>query len=147
VIIGEDFSDDARKAGEIAASIAALYGSQVLLVYVHPDLPEVPPGETREAVAQELRGTREQDEERLEGRADELAEFLGSRPEIRVSDGYPATALLEAVHQQTPPPLIAVGSRGIAGIRRTRLGSVSTKVVTAAPGPVLVYPHVEQNQG
>jgi nucleotide-binding universal stress UspA family protein len=147
VIIGEDFSDDARKAGELAASIAALYGSQVLLVYVHPDLPEVPPGETREAVAQELRGTREQDEERLEGRADELAEFLGSRPEIRVSDGYPATALLEAVHQQTPPPLIAVGSRGIAGIRRTRLGSVSTKVVTATPGPVLVYPHVEQNQG
>jgi hypothetical protein len=25
----------------------------------------------------------------------------------------------------------------------TRLGSVSTKVVTAARGPVLVYPHVD----
>ena len=147
VIIGEDFSDDARKAGELAASIGALYGSQVLLVYAHPDLPEVPPGEARETVAQELRGVREQDEERLEGRADELGEILGSRPEIRVSDGYPAAVLLEAVHQQTPPPLIAVGSRGISGIRRTRLGSVSTKVVTASPGPVLVYPHVEQNRG
>jgi nucleotide-binding universal stress UspA family protein len=147
VIIGEDFSDDARKAGELAASIGALYGSQVLLVYAHPDLPEVPPGEARETVAQELRGAREQDEERLEGRADELGEILGSRPEIRVSDGYPAAVVLRAAHQETPPPLIAVGSRGIAGIRRTRLGSVSTKIVTAAPGPVLVYPHVEQNQG
>ena len=147
VIIGEDFSDDARKAGELAASIGALYGSQVLLVYAHPDLPEVPPGETRETVAQELRGTRGQDEERLEARADELGEILGSRPEIRLSDGYPATVLLEAVQQQMPPPLIAVGSRGIAGIRRTRLGSVSTKVVTASPGPVVVYPHVEQNRG
>jgi nucleotide-binding universal stress UspA family protein len=27
---------------------------------------------------------------------------------------------------------------------RTRLGSVSTKVVTAAAGPVLVVPHVEE---
>jgi nucleotide-binding universal stress UspA family protein len=147
VIIGEDFSDDARRAGELAASIGALYGSQVLLVYAHPDLPEVPPGEAREAVAQELRGAREQDEERLEGRADELGEILGSRPEILVSDGYPAAVVLQAAHQETPPPLIAVGSRGIAGIRRTRLGSVSTKVVTAAPGPVLVYPHVEHNRG
>ena len=147
VIIGEDFSDDARKAGELAASIGALYGSQVLLVYAHPDLPEVPPGEARETVAQELRGVREQDEERLEGRAAELGEILGSRPEIRVSDGYPAAVVLQAAHEETPPPLIAVGSRGIAGIRRTRLGSVSTKVVTASPGPVLVYPHVEQNRG
>jgi nucleotide-binding universal stress UspA family protein len=147
VIIGEDFSDDARKAGELAASIGALYGSQVLLVYAHPDLPEVPPGEARETVAQELRGAREQDEERLDSRADELGEILGSRPEIRVSDGYPAAVVLQAAHQETPPPLIAVGSRGIAGIRRTRLGSVSTKVVTASPGPVLVYPHVEQNRG
>ena len=147
VIIGEDFSDDATKAGELAASIGALYGSQVLLVYAHPDLPEVPPGEARETVAQELRGAREQDEERLDSRADELGEILGSRPEIRVSDGYPAAVVLQAAHQETPPPLIAVGSRGIAGIRRTRLGSVSTKVVTASPGPVLVYPHVEQNRG
>src|ERR687893_77496 len=136
VIIGEDFSDDARGAGELAASIGALYGSQVLLVYAHPDLPEVPPEEAREAVAQELRGAREQDEERLEGRADELGEILGSRPEILVSDGYPAAVVLQAAHQETPPPLIAVGSRGIAGIRRTRLGSVSIKVVTASPGPV-----------
>jgi nucleotide-binding universal stress UspA family protein len=146
VIIGEDFSDDARRAGELAASIGALYGSQALLAYAHPDLPEVPAGETRETVAHELRGAREQDRDRLESRADELGEILGSRPEIRVSDGYPANVLLEAVHQQTPPPLIAVGSRGIAGIRRTRLGSVSTKVVTASPGPVLVCPHVEQNR-
>jgi nucleotide-binding universal stress UspA family protein len=136
VIIGEDFSGDARKAGELAASIGALYGSRALLVYAHRDLPE---GET---AAQEPRGAREQD--RLESRADELGEILGSRPEILVSDDHPAAVLLEAAHQQTPPPLIAVGSRGIAGIRRTRVGSVSTKVVTASPGPVLVAPHVEQ---
>jgi nucleotide-binding universal stress UspA family protein len=147
VIIGEDFSDDARRAGDLAASIGALYGSRALLIYAHPDLPAVPPGEAREAAAEVLTDMRERDEDRLERRADELGEILGSRPEIMVSDGYPAAVILEAAKQETPPPVTAVGSRGIAGIRRTRLGSVSTKVVTAARGPVLVCPHVEQNQG
>ena len=142
VVIGEDFSDHAKKAGELAANIAGLYGSQVTLVYSHPDLPEVPPGEARDAAVQELGGIRERDEERLERRADELKEVAGSRPEVRVSDDYPASVILQAT-QETPPPLVAVGSRGLAGLTRTRLGSVSTKVVTAAMGPVLVVPHAE----
>jgi nucleotide-binding universal stress UspA family protein len=142
VVIGEDFSDHAKKAGELAANIAGLYGSQVTLVYSHPDLPEVPPGDARDAAVQELGGIRERDEERLERRADELKEVAGSLPEVRVSDDYPASVILQAT-QETPPPLVAVGSRGLAGLTRTRLGSVSTKVVTAAMGPVLVVPHAE----
>jgi nucleotide-binding universal stress UspA family protein len=144
VVIGEDFSDDAKKAGEFGVSIAALYGAEVVLIYAHPDMPEVPPGEARDAAVQGLDDTRERDEDRLESRAEELREILGNRPEIRVSDGYPAAVILEAAQQEGKPSLIAVGSRGLAGLTRTRLGSVSTKVVTAAPGPVLVVPHVEE---
>jgi nucleotide-binding universal stress UspA family protein len=143
VIVGEDFSDDARKAGELAASVAAHYGAKLLLIYAHPDLPEVPPGEARDAALRELGDIRERDEGKLAGRAEQLEEILDSRPEIRVSDGYPAKVILEAASEEEKPPLVAVGSRGLAGITRTRLGSVSTKVVTAAPGPVLVVPHVE----
>jgi nucleotide-binding universal stress UspA family protein len=141
IVIGEDFSDDARKAGELAASIGKLYGAQGLLVYSHPDLPEVPPGEARSTVS-ELMDMHERDESMLDQRAGELEEILGTRPELKVSEGYPANVLLEA-SQEVQPSLVAVGSRGLAGIMRTRLGSVSTKVVTAARGPVLVYPHVE----
>jgi nucleotide-binding universal stress UspA family protein len=141
IVIGEDFSDDARKAGELAAAIGKLYGAQGMLVYSHPDLPEVPPGETRSRV-ENLTEMRERDESMLEDRARELEEILGSRPEILVSGGYPANVLLEA-SQEVRPSLVTVGSRGLAGLIRTRLGSVSTKVVTAARGPVLVYPHVE----
>ena len=141
IIIGEDFSDDARKAGELAAAIGKLYGAEGLLVYSHPDLPEVPPGEARSAV-QNLTEMRERDKSMLEERASELEEILGSRPEIRISGGYPANVLLEA-SQEVQPSLVAVGSRGLAGLIRTRLGSVSTKVVTAARAPVLVYPHVD----
>jgi nucleotide-binding universal stress UspA family protein len=141
IVIGEDFSDDARKAGELAAGIGKLYDAEGLLVYSHPDLPEVPPGETRSTV-QNVVDMRERDRGMLEERAGALEEMLGSRPEIRISGGYPANVLLEA-SQEVQPSLVAVGSRGLAGLIRTRLGSVSTKVVTAARGPVLVYPHVE----
>src|SRR5918997_577383 len=144
VIVGEDFSDDARKAGELGASIAGLYEAEVVLIYAHPDLPEVPPGEARDAAVQEMGDIRSRDEERLESRADELAEIAGSRPQTRVSDDYPATVILAATHEGSKPPLVAVGSRGLAGITRTRLGSVSTKVVTAAQGPALVVPHAEE---
>ena len=143
LVIGEDFSDDARKAGELAASIGALYGSRALLLYAHPDLPEVPPGETRTTVQNNLTDMRERDEEGLRRRAAELESILGSRPETELSGDYPATILLEAAAREPRPALIAVGSRGLAGITRSRLGSVSTKAVTASRGPVLVTPHVE----
>ncbi|MDQ3862286.1 MAG: universal stress protein [Actinomycetota bacterium] len=141
IVVGEDFSDDARRAGELAAGIGKLYDAAGLLLYSHPDLPEVPPGEARSAL-QNLSEMRERDESMLEDRAGELGRVLGRRPEIRISGGYPANVLLEAA-QEVRPSLVAVGSRGRTGIIRTRLGSVSTKVVTAARGPVLVYPHVE----
>src|SRR5215211_5824763 len=121
--------------------IGKLYGAEGLLAYSHPDLPEVPPGEARSAV-QNLTEMRERDVSMLEERASELEEILGSRPETKISGGYPANVLLEA-SQEVQPSLVAVGSRGLAGLIRTRLGSVSTKVVTAARGPVLVYPHVD----
>ena len=141
IVVGEDFSDDARKAGELAAAIGGFYGAEGLIVYSHPDLPEIPPGEAR-AMFQNLIDMRQRDEKMLDDRAAELEEFLGTRPEVRLSDGYPARVLLEA-SLETQPSLVAVGSRGRTGIARTRLGSVSTKIVTAARGPVLVYPHVD----
>jgi nucleotide-binding universal stress UspA family protein len=141
ILIGEDFSDDARKAGELAAAIGKLYGAGGLVVYSHPDLPEIPLGETRSAV-RNLVDMRERDVKMLDDRARELEQFLGGKPEVRLSGDYPAKVLLDA-SQEVRPTLIAVGSRGRAGIARTRLGSVSTKVVTAAHGPVLVYPHVD----
>ena len=143
LVIGDDLSDDARRAGELAAGIGALYGSKALLLFAHPDLPEVPPGSARATVQDNVTDMRGRDEEALERRAGELEAILGSRPETELSGDYPATVLLEAAGREPRPALVAVGSRGLAGITRTRLGSVSTKVVTAARGPVLVSPHVE----
>ena len=140
VIIGEDFSDDARRAGDLAATIGSFYGSQTILLYAHPDLPEVPEGDAE--TVQSLEDMRGRDEARLKERVGELESILGSRPDLRVADGYPAAVLLKAAQEQEKPAFVAVGSQGLAGWTRTRLGSVSTKVVTASHGPVLICPHV-----
>jgi nucleotide-binding universal stress UspA family protein len=80
-------------------------------------------------------------EKALVERAAELEVRLDSRPQIRLVVGEAAAHLLEAAEEQSPErTLLAVGSRGLGAIGRMRLGSVSTKVLHAAEGPVLVHP-------
>jgi nucleotide-binding universal stress UspA family protein len=143
VVIGEDSSADAKEAGELAASVGRLFGSSALLVRVYPKRLE-------EAKEDRNLGSREADEAvlragaELEERADGLEGLLGQRPRtaIRTSDD-PAVVILEVAREGEEPSLIAVGSRGLGKVQRMRLGSVSTKVVRAATGPVLVHPHAQ----
>ena len=142
VVVADDSSEDAKRAGDLAVNIGKLFGARALLVQVHPK---------RSGGAQEegTSGAREvgepsrQAEMDLEARADGFEGTLGSRPqiEIRTAEGDPAVAILEAAQGGDDPTLIAVGSRGLGTIQRIRLGSVSTKVLRAATGPVLVYPY------
>jgi nucleotide-binding universal stress UspA family protein len=56
-----------------------------------------------------------------------------------MSSGDAAACLIEAAEEGAPErALIAVGSRGLGAAQRLRVGSVSTKVLRAARGPVLV---------
>ena len=72
----------------------------------------------------------------LEGRAAELADAHGLRPQVRIVAEESAHMLSEIAEEGDRPTLLAVGSRG-AG-ERMLVGSVSTKVLMAARGPVLV---------
>jgi len=54
--------------------------------------------------------------------------------------GDPAAAIIEAAEAATAPALIVVGTRNLGTLARLRLGSVSTKVLHAALGPILVVP-------
>ena len=53
--------------------------------------------------------------------------------------GDAAAVILEAADEVGEPALISVGNRDLAQIVRSRLGSVSSDVLRAADGPVLVY--------
>jgi nucleotide-binding universal stress UspA family protein len=145
VVMADDSSEDAKKAAELAASIGGLFGAEGSLVQVYPRFLKTPGRDTPESrMIEEALGQAEED---LQGRAQELEKPLGSRPEVRLVvdegangiDGIALTLIGEA-KEKGVPTLISVGSRGLGRIRRAQVGSVSTKVVRAADGPVLVYP-------
>ena len=142
VVIGDDGSEAAKNAGELASSIGELFGARCALVRAYPELPEADrAGRVLDprAVDDALRRA----EHDLHERAEELGRLVGRRPRIGIAAGDAAVAILEEAREgDEARTLIAVGSRGLGPIRRLRLGSVSTKVLRAAKGPVLVYPHV-----
>jgi nucleotide-binding universal stress UspA family protein len=142
VVIGDDGSEAAKKAGERAASIGGLFGARCVLVRAYPEFPEadrVGRALDPRAVDDALRHA----ERELHERAEELGSLAGRRPRIGMAAGDAAVAILEEAREaDKAATLIAVGSRGLGLARRLRLGSVSTKVLRAAEGPVLVYPHV-----
>jgi nucleotide-binding universal stress UspA family protein len=125
VVAGDDFSEDARKAATLAANLGNIFDAKMLLLHAVPQVQQAS-GEAVEA--------------RLEERAGELEGLLPQRPQARVVAGDPAEVLLEAAQEGERPTLVAVGSRGLGPVGRLRLGSVSTRVIRAGPGAVLVYP-------
>jgi nucleotide-binding universal stress UspA family protein len=140
VIFGDDGSEAARAAGDLGASLCGHHGARPLVLHAYPRLPEVDAEGRRSnprIVDDELRRA----QKALLERARELESLLGSRPKTRLVVGEAAACLLEAAEEDAPErTLLAVGSRGLGAIGRMRLGSVSTKVVHAAKGPVLVHP-------
>jgi len=129
VVAGDDLSEDARKASELAASLGKLLGARMLLVHAGPQPSQASGEAARQA------------EEKLEERAGELEDILEERPQTRVVAGEPAEALIGSAREGEGPTLVAVGSRGLGVVERVRMGSVSTKVIRAALDAVLVHPH------
>jgi nucleotide-binding universal stress UspA family protein len=143
VVIGDDGSEAAKKAGALASSIGELFGARGVLVRAYPELPEADRvGRTLDPrVVDDALHQAERD---LQERAEELGRLVGSRPRIEIAVGDAAVALLEKAREgDEARALIAVGSRGLGLARRLRLGSVSTKVLRATEGPVLVHPRDE----
>jgi nucleotide-binding universal stress UspA family protein len=127
IVVGDDFSEDARKAAELAANLGQLFGARMLLLHAVPRLPQA---------------SGEADNAKLEDRGGELEDILQQRPQTRIVAGDSAEVLVEAAQEDEGPTLVAVGSRGLGPVGRLRLGSVSTKVIRAGLGAVLVYPPV-----
>lgn len=141
IIFADDGSEDAKKAGELAAGLGRMYGSEGTLVRAYPPFrPKV----SREGRALQLDAFYDamvEDEKNLKWRAGELKGELGSRPRVVTREGDAATVVVREAEHGGKPTLVAVGSRGQGPVSRLRLGSVSTKIVRAARSPVLVYPH------
>jgi hypothetical protein len=98
-----------------------------------------------------LENTRRPGKRAPEARVAEIEETLGIRPRAEIAVGDPAASPIEAAEEAAPErALIAVGNPGLDAVKRLRVGSVSTKVLRASKGPVLVVnpgPHEAGKQG
>jgi nucleotide-binding universal stress UspA family protein len=146
IVIGDDSSDPATRAGELGAVLAKLFGIGAILVRAYEAPPE-PIGGWSGQDRIKLDEARLQKERALERRAKELEAIGESRPESRLIETDPTLALLlVAEEKEEEKTIIAVGSRGLGAAKRLMLGSVSTKVLRAARGPVLICPPGNQKE-
>ncbi len=140
VVVADDGSGPARRAGDLAAEIANLSGAEVVVVRAYEHPPE-PVGGWSAQDRRELDEVLLRNQRDLKKRAEQLEEIARCRPKTRLIKSKAAPAMnLVAEESEGEQTLFAVGSRGLGAPKRALLGSVSTAVLRAADGPVLVVP-------
>ena len=137
LIICDDASGEAARAGNLAASAGRMFGIRALLLRIHP--PRLAFKAVRDSDDGALPGDLfKGGDEDLQNRADELERILGTRPEIKTSTGDAAGAVRKVVEEDVEAPLVAMGSRGSGTASRLAIGGVSTDVLRSVGAPVLV---------
>jgi nucleotide-binding universal stress UspA family protein len=142
IIAATDGSEGAGRAIDVAAALAKSCAARLLLMTVEStDLMRSRPAETlalAEGVG--LGDVLERAEEELLRGAKERALRQGATSvEVQACWGDPAEAVIETA-QRTAADLVVVGRRGRGRLAGLLLGSVSQKLVSLAPCPVMVVP-------
>ena len=130
ILVAYDGSDEARRAVERAAEVARTGGHGVGVISVAPvtasarggAVDATSPPEEHRRMLDEARG---------------LLEAQGINAELIEAVGHPAESIVTAA-EEGDYDLVVVGSRGLSGVRRMLMGSVSSYVVTHAHTDVLV---------
>ena len=143
ILLATDGSEDAALAARVAAELAQETGSELHLVHVRPKVtPHQPgyyvgPGVIERAPQKEWERL-ERESQRLLDAQVEGVRSVGcevARTYLRV--GRPDEEIT-AQAEEIGAGLIVMGSRGLGGIKRALIGSVSDSVVRYAHCPVLV---------
>ena len=135
IVVATDGSEPAERAVQEAIAIAAREGARLHVVTAYPD-----PHMFRERItsgATEVPVRLREVAESVLARAAREAENQGVEVETHAREGEPAEAIIGLANEQQAD-LIVVGNRGLTGIRRFLLGSVSSKVSAHAPCSVMI---------
>jgi len=128
ILCGVDGSGSSNETAGLAATIAVAAGAELRLQHVVP----VFEGDEREWTLDDD----EPDPTEIES-AGQVARAAGARPIRERALGRPEYAILEAAGRERSD-LVLVGSRGVSGVARMLLGSVSEYVARHAHCSVLV---------
>ena len=124
ILLATDGSKDAELAASTAIDLANKTGSQLHVVHIIDLVSSVV---LDEADAREL----------LDALVKRIEDAGSLSAQAHLSEGVPAAEIV-ALGEEIGAGLIVVGSRGLGGVRRALMGSVSDSVVRHAHCPVLV---------
>lgn len=135
IVVGTDGSEPANRASHEAIDIAVRDGARLHVVTAYPD-----PAMFRERIASgatPVNFNLQEVAERVGARVAREAQDRGIDVGTQAREGDPAEVILDVAKEQDAD-LIVIGSRGLSGVQRFLLGSVSAKVSEHASCSVLI---------
>jgi nucleotide-binding universal stress UspA family protein len=141
ILLATDGSRDAELALRTAVDLANTTNSELHMVTVAPGYPayDVRIPDVVEQLRQQAQEILEEQARKVEQAGGEVAQ-----KHLRVAERYRAEQIVR-VAEDIEAGLIVMGSRGLGGIRRALMGSVSESVIRHAHCPVMVVrPELEQ---
>ena len=139
VLLALDGSEEANAATRAAVEISNATGSELHVVHVLDTNPRVPypsPG-TWQTWEEELDHAKRQARAWVDRQAERIQAEGGRVKDAHLSFGEPDGEIVK-LGEELGAALIVIGSRGLSGMSRMLMGSVSDSVVRHAHGPVLV---------
>jgi nucleotide-binding universal stress UspA family protein len=155
ILLATDGSENVSTATDVAVQLSKVTDSELHITYVGEDAysatliyPEItdPGGVEREdpVLLEQLQRQFEQMSRRvLETEVEKVREAGGTVAQTHLRMGKAAAEIVELA-EELGARLVVVGSRGLGGIRRALMGSVSDSVVRHAHCPVLVVRREEE---
>jgi nucleotide-binding universal stress UspA family protein len=139
ILLATDGSKEARLAAEAAAELSKDTGSEVHIAYVLPSPRELRGHHlySREVMGSVLEQAEGEARSFLEEQAKQVGASGGKVAETHLETGEPDKEIVR-LSEEIGAGSIVIGSRGLGGLRRALMGSVSESVVKHAHCPVFV---------
>ena len=139
ILLASDGSKEARLTAQAAAELSKDTGSEVHIVYVLPSPRELRghhlySTEVMRSVLEQAEG---EARSFLEEQAKQVGESGGNVAETHLETGEPDKEIVR-LSEEIGAGTIVIGSRGLGGLKRSLMGSVSESVVRHAHCPVLI---------
>jgi nucleotide-binding universal stress UspA family protein len=145
MLVATDGSEEAALALSTAADLAKSTNSELHIAYVFPTTVQRPfpnpiTARPAEVLEHELEEAMNQAQSFLDREVEQVKGEGVEVAETHLTRGRPDTELVH-LSEEIDAGLIVMGSRGLGGVRRALMGSVSDSVVRHAHCPVLVVRH------
>ena len=152
ILLATDGSSEAQLAASTAADLANATNSELHLLSVAPGNPDpvyhIHEASLRyETYEQALAAAKGEAQKVLDEQVQKVQEAAGSIKKAHLRIGERRDQAIIHLAEEVGAGLIVMGSRGLGGVRRALMGSVSDSVVRHAHCPVLVVRPERQRAG